>query len=498
MANVADRLLKGSLWVSVSRAVTNGLSTLSTIILAWYLLPSDFGVVAIATTILVIVQTVTDMSLNEALIRHPDPNESHFSAAWTLSAMRGAILSFVLAAISYPLAALYEEPRLPGIIIVLSLSVFVGGLANPKRIMLQRDLVFWQEFVLNVSQKIAGFVVTVAVAMIYHSYWALVVGVVVSQVVMVGASYLVMPFMPRIKFGHIREFLSFSIWITAGQIVNTLNWRFDYLLIGKFLDTSSIGFYSLGGTLAATPTREATAPLTAVIYPAFANVRSDVKRLAAAYQRSQALVTAIALPAGIGTAVVADPLVRLALGEKWLPVIFIMQALASVYAIQTLGSLSQPLGMALGKTKTLFFRDTQMLLVRVPIVTIGLVFWGLPGLIISRIFTGVFAAIVNMFVVKRFIDLPVSAQLWANFRALLSSAIMAACVLLLHSYLGTKSTPLDLAWQLGGLITAGAVSYCGSSLLLWVMMRYPDGPESEAAKIISKIVLKFRPARFKS
>ncbi len=233
--------------------------------------------------------------------------------------MRGAILSFVLAAISYPLAALYEEPRLPGIIIVLSLSVFVGGLANPKRIMLQRDLVFWQEFVLNVSQKIAGFVVTVAVAMIYHSYWALVVGVVVSQVVMVGASYLVMPFMPRIKFGHIREFLSFSIWITAGQIVNTLNWRFDYLLIGKFLDTSSIGFYSLGGTLAATPTREATAPLTAVIYPAFANVRSDVKRLAAAYQRSQALVTAIALPAGIGTAVVADPLVRLALGEKWLP-----------------------------------------------------------------------------------------------------------------------------------------------------------------------------------
>ncbi len=56
MANVADRLLKGSLWVSVSRAVTNGLSTLSTIILAWYLLPSDFGVVAIATTILVIVR----------------------------------------------------------------------------------------------------------------------------------------------------------------------------------------------------------------------------------------------------------------------------------------------------------------------------------------------------------------------------------------------------------------------------------------------------------
>ena len=117
-----------------------------------------------------------------------------------------------------------------------------------------------------------------------------------------------------------REFFSFSAWLTAGQIVNTLNWRFDYLLIGKMLGGTALGYYSVGSNLAMMPTREATAPLTQTIYPGFSSIRDDPARLAAAYQRVQALVAAIALPAGIGVAVIADPLVRLTLGEKWAPV----------------------------------------------------------------------------------------------------------------------------------------------------------------------------------
>jgi O-antigen/teichoic acid export membrane protein len=488
--SIADRLVTGSLWVSFSRIIVNGLSTLSTIILAWYLLPSDFGLVALATTMLAIVTTITELSLNEALIRHEDPEESHFSAAWTLGAARGLILCALFAAFAYPASLIYDEPRLFDVLLVLSLSLLINGFANPRRIMLQRDLIFWQEFVLNVAQKVAGFVATVAIAVIYQTYWALVIGTLVMQITNVVASYFILPFRPRITFSHMREFFSFSLWITAGQIVNTLNWRFDYLLIGKLLTGSALGYYSLGGQLAMTPTREATAPLTATIYPAFANVRHDPARLAAAYQRAQALLTAVALPAGIGMAVIADPLVRLVLGEKWLPVIFIIQALASVYALQTLGSLNQPLGMALGQTRTLFIRDAQMLLVRIPVITIGLVFWGLPGLIFSRVLTGLFSAFVNMIIVKRFISVSVSAQLWANFRALASSAVMAAGVTLADRSMGVETTHTGLVLQLAALICLGGVLYCGTSIFLWLVMDRPNGPETEVRKIAAKVLSK--------
>lgn len=490
MTNVTDRLVKGSLWVSLSRAIVNGLSSLSTIVLAWYLLPADFGLVALATTMLTIVTTVTDISLTQALIRHEAPSDSHFSAAWTLGATRGLVLCFLFAGFAYPASLLYNEPRLFGVMLALSLSLLLSGLTNPRRIMLQRDLIFWQEFVLNVVQKIAGFVATVAIAAIYQSYWALVIGTLVLQATNVVTSYLVLPFRPKITFKHSKEFLSFSVWLTAGQIINTLNWRFDYLIVGKLLDNAALGYYSLGSTLAMMPTRESTAPLTATIYPAFSNVRNDPKRLAQAYQRAQALLAAVALPAGIGVAVIADPLVRFALGEKWIPAIFVIQALSSVYALQTLGSLVQPLGMAMGRTRLLFVRDTQMLIVRVPIITIGLVFWGLPGLILSRVFTGLLSAAVNMFVVQKLIGVSMLDQLWANFRALASSAVMALGVYFASQHLGDADHKSLLAVHIGILVALGAILYCCTTFVLWMLMKQPTGPEMEVRRITSKILSK--------
>jgi O-antigen/teichoic acid export membrane protein len=291
-----------------------------------------------------------------------------------------------------------------------------------------------------------------------------------------------------------REFFSFSAWLTAGQIVNTLNWRFDYLLVGKLLGGSALGFYSMGSNLAMLATREATTPLTQTIYPAFAGIRDDAMRLAAAYQRAQAMLSAVALPAGIGVAVIAEPLVRLALGEKWAPVIPIIQALAAVYAVQTLGSLVQPLGMAKGETRLLFMRDTQMLFVRIPVIVAGLLFFGLPGVIFGRVFTGLFGAFVNMMLVKRFTGVTLRDQLFANTRSLISVGIMAAAVAFVSNRLGVSPEPITTAMQIMLLAALGGLLYCGSTLLLWLAMGRPQGPETEVAKIVAKIWSKLRPA----
>ena len=355
-----------------------------------------------------------------------------------------------------------------------------------------RDLIFWQEFVLNVSQKLTGFAVSVAIAMIYHSYWALVIGTLVSQVTNVATSYLVLPFRPSITFRHVREFFSFSAWLAASQIIVTLNFRLDNLLIGKVLGGTALGYYTVAGTLAIMPSREATLPLTQTIFPSFASIRNDPPRLAAAYQRVQALVSAIALPAGIGVATIADPLVRLGLGEKWVPAVYIVQALASIYALQTLGSLVRPLGMAKGETRALFMRDTQMLLVRVPIILAGLLLYGMPGVIFGRVFAGLISAFVNMYLVQRFIGVTVLKQLSANARALVSVAAMAACVSLASYYLPPAADTYALTTQLAFLVMLGALLYCGSTLLLWFLMNWPTGPETEILAIAGKVLARVR------
>lgn len=491
--SVSKRVIKGTAWLSAARAIANALAVLSTIVLARLLSPEDFGLIAVATTLMLVITEVTELSLSQALVRHAAPTREHFDTAWTLNALRASLLAIAFVAAGPFVAQIYKDERLVGVITALGCSMFIGGLANPRRVLLTRQLIFWQEFVLGVGQKLAGVVASIVVAFVYQSYWALVIGVLVTQATNVLISYTVLPFMPRPRLTHGKDLLSFSLWLTAVQIVNTLNWRFDTLFVGKVLGNVALGHYSVGSTLAAIPTRETTGPLRQTFFPAFSTMRDDAPRLTAAYQRAQAAVTAVALPAGIGAALVADPLIRLTMGDKWVPAIFIVQALALVYALQTLGSSVEPLGMAKGQPRLLFVRSFQMLLIRLPVVVGALLMFGMAGLVAARVFTGLLAALVNMALVRRLIGLPIMEQLRANSRALSSAAVMCAAALAVGHLLPDRSDALGLSIELVAIGTMALLSYGVATLWLWNRAGRPAGPEQDILQLLVRIKTKIFP-----
>lgn len=486
-----DKLAKGVLWLGAAKVIINLLALFSTLLLARLLTPEDFGLVALATTMLTIISAVTELSLASALIHHNDPTDTHFHTAWTLNLSRAVIVGILFCAAA-PIAAWgFKEPRLLNIMLVLGASVVMAGFNNPKTVMLTRNLVFWQEFVITVSQKFAGFLVGITIAIIYKSYWALVGGAIASQLIGIIVSYFIIPFRPKFSFTHAKELWSFSIWLTLGQIVNTINWRLDYMLIGGYLGRPALGYYSVGDNLAGMPTREVIGPLETTLFPGFTQIAHDNNRLKLAYRSAQSLITTIALPAGVGVALIAHPLVVLAMGAKWLPAVDVIQVLACVFAFQTLCSPVHPLAMAKGETKLLFHRDLLSFVIRVPTIIIGMYFWGLLGIIYARVLANVIGITINMHLVYRLIGTGILEQLFANTRSIVSVAVMSIGVITLEYFVGRDGTPLVLAIKIGAFATTGAMLYVSVHLALWFIAKKPTGPESEiinmALKIVSKI-----------
>ena len=296
--------------------------------------------------------------------------------------------------------------------------------------------------------------------------------------------------------------MSFSIWVGLGQAVNTINWRFDQLLAGYMLGNAQLGYYSVGDRLAVLPTREATQPLAQAVFPGFARLADDPPRLRAAYRRAQTALSAVALPAGVGFAVTAEPLVLLAMGEDWRPVIPVIQILASIFAVQTLATPVQPLAMGLGATRALFNRSVLTLAIRVPITVFGLLAGGLMGLLWARCATGLIGMAINMHLVTRLMAVPVLRQVTGNARTLAATAAMAAAT---HGA-GQALTPGDagtwpaLLLQAGGMIATGALVYPAAMLGLWFAAGRPDGPERDmihfggASLAAARLRLTARPA----
>jgi PST family polysaccharide transporter len=491
---IRDRLAKGAVWSLVSRASVNLISLVSTFILARLLTPEDFGLVALATTMLAVISSITDLSLANALIQHKDPQDDHFHSAWTLGILRSLIVGIGFAAAALPIANAYDDPRLLNVMLALALSAALTGMSNPKTIIFSRNLTFHQDFILQLSQKVVGFAVAVIVALITRSYWALVLSAIASQAANILVSYLLLPYRPRFRLTHTRELFSFSLWLTAGQVLNTINWRADYLLIGTYVGRPALGYYSVGDNLASLPTREAIMPITKVLFPGLARLAFEPDRLRSAYLSAQALMTAIALPIGVGFALCAEPLVRLALGATWAPVIPVIQGLSAIFALQTLSGGTQALMMALGQTRKLFFRDLMSFVIRIPLIVLGMVVAGLQGVIIARMVTGLIAIAINLYLVKETVNVTMWRQLSLNGRAMASVVVMAIAVAGVQTFFTSLDTSVLIA-KLAISIAVGAFTYGLCTYLLWTLQGRPKGPEAEALRGLRAVFAQFAKSR---
>jgi O-antigen/teichoic acid export membrane protein len=479
MEGVRKRLTIGAMWTAGGRVVSNLLGLLNTLALARLLTPDDFGLVALALVIYAIIQAITELSLSSALIQHKDPLREHYDTAFTLSIFRSLAIGLILLAAAWPLAAAYKDERLVGITCMLAVAALAGGLLNPKLVVYRRQLSFSQEIVAEFIKQVIGLVVAVSIALAFHSYWALVIGSLASQVAGVIISYILIPYAPRFSLKHWRNLFSFSSWLALSSGLNALNWRADQLALGAMMGNAPLGQYTVGDNLASLPVRESTAPISTVLFPAFSRLQDDPQRLRQAFLRSQRLLVATALPVGVGFALVAAPFINLVLGSQWTSAALVAQILSTVFAAHAFSMPVNPLAMGLGRTRILFVRDVVNIAVRYPLIFVGLFTGGLLGLLFARCVSGVISIAIDMYLARRLAGVGMLTQLVSSWRPLAATLNMAAAVWAVGALTGGAGI-LGLVL----MILAGGATYFGTTLVLWWATGKPAGPEREAMDVL--------------
>ncbi|NQX95085.1 MAG: oligosaccharide flippase family protein, partial [Erythrobacter sp.] len=358
-----------------------------------------------------------------------------------------------------------------------------------------RKLDFRQEFILTVTGKVVTFAFAVSVAVIYQSYWALVVGAIAGSFATLILSYVLISYRPRLSLAKWKDLLSFSIWLTLGTWVQTVNWRSTPLLFGYFLPTALLGQYRVGHQLMGRTVAQAVKPIKSILFPAFSRLQDDSKRLRKGYMRSQGAICLITLPVVAGVALVARDLVLLLVGEKWLPAVPVIQIYAVVQSLRALHNVNA-LAMATDNTKRLFFREVFLLMVRWPPILVG-IYLGRSdpySMLIGAMLGQIVSASLNTWWNMRLIAgiSPIQYLDHASFawRPILSVAAMIGSVLLASSVLPGASAPLELAARIAALSLLGAATYVGSLFAIWVFTGRGETIERELATIIRDLAKK--------
>ena len=472
------RVARGAAWIFGAGLFARSLGALNTIVVARLLVPDDIGLVAVATIVMQLLQGFSDIGAAQAVVKFQDAGRDDLDTLFTLSVLRGLLIAGLLVAGAPVAAHVYGDPRMTGVFLGVAAFPLLTGLVNPRFYEFERELVFSREFLLVVLQKLTGVIVSLAVAIVFRSYWAIILGLVSGAAAQLVLSYLMRPYRPRFTLRSFAKVFGFSGWLTAVGFMAALNNKLDVPILARMVGSAAGGFYFMGLQLSEMVTGEIAAPLTRAIYPGLAGLQRDVERMRRAFLKGVAALGAAAAPAALGFAFVADDFTTLVLGDHWARTAWVIKILAPVIGGQALFYAAQSYAMALGLTKLVFYRELAYFCVRLPVFVWATASYGLEGAVWAAAGVGMLRIALNLALYARASGHAFWEPLMSARRSLGAAAAMAAYFLLLRPHLGGLEA-LPIVLRLGLDIAAGAGVYLAAHWALWTAEGRPEGIERD-------------------
>ena len=492
--SIAQRAATGAGWIIAWRVATRNIGLLSTLILVRLLQPTDFGLVALATGFIGSVDALSAIGVQDALVRSAKVDRDLYNTGFTLAVARGALTATIIAAIAAPVATFFGDSRLQVVMLALSAGTLISAFENIGIVDFQRDLAFRKEFTMQLWSRVLGCSVTIGTAALWHSYWALIAGILAYRLVRLLMSYLMSPYRPHLAILAWRQLIGFSLWTWAQTMLYQARERLDGILIGRMSGTAEVGMFSIGYELGSLPTTELVEPLCRALFAGFASLHNASKSLSNLFLGAIGLGSLLILPAGVGISMVADPMVRLCLGEHWLSVVPVVQiiAISGITAIFTQSCAN--LLNAVGRPHMTLYAGLASTPIKLAGLLILVPIYGLTGAAVAQLLSVCADLVLLLWVTLPAIAVSMKQVIAATIRPIIASAVMAVVL-----------WQLDMAWtpshgqDVGEFIedaalrsVIGAIVYMTVLTTIWFAAGLPDGPERYSLSIIAGLYRRTR------
>jgi lipopolysaccharide exporter len=363
---LSKKVVKGGLWVFSLRILNRVLGFIRTIILARLLTPEDFGILGIAMLSISTLETFSQTGFQAALIQKKEHVKSYLDTAWTVSAIRSAILFLVLFFSAPLFSRFFNSPQANLVLKIIALNVLLSGFSNIGIVFFKKELDFQKQFVYEFSATLVDFTIAITLAYVLRSVWALVWGGLAANFVRLMFSYILHPYRPRmcVQKDQLTELFAFGKWVLTSGILVFLVTQGDDIFVGKLLGITALGLYQIAYTLSNLPASEITHVISQVTFPAYSKLQNDLPTLRTAYLKVLQLTAFVSFPLTAGIIVLAPQFIQILLGDKWMPAAPIVQVLALAGLLRSIAATAGYLFYALGKTKT----DTMLQLIRLAVL----------------------------------------------------------------------------------------------------------------------------------
>ncbi|MCD7850868.1 MAG: lipopolysaccharide biosynthesis protein [Parabacteroides sp.] len=324
-----EKTAKGLFLGGISNGVQQMLGVLFGIYLARILNAEDYGLISMLAIFSGIAGTLINSGFSVALTNKQDATHKDYNAVFWFTFFVGLFCYMALFLAAPLIAKFYDRPELTSLSRIIFVSFFINGCSVVSYTILFKKLMVKQQAQIDIVSMLLSGIVGVTLAMKEYAYWALALQNVTFICSSALLRFYLVPWKPTfsIDFTPLKGMFSFSVKLFFTNIFQQINNNLFSVLLGRFYNATQVGYFSQGQKWAVMGSQSICGMFCAVVQPVFVEVSGDKERELKVFRKMSRFGAFVSIPVMFGLAFVAKEFIFIALGNKWLPSVMILQIL---------------------------------------------------------------------------------------------------------------------------------------------------------------------------
>ncbi len=354
---LGQTLGRGASWMVGGTIATKLLNSVAQIILAYLLLDEDFGLVGLAGTVVALASLVQTAGLREILLHRQRHFHRWVNPAFWMSVTAGLLAGGLIAAFAPLSGVVYDTPTLPWLVLVFAAGAPLAAICTVPLVHLQLQLRFKAIASIAFTMAAVTTALTILLAWLGFGAWSFALPPLVVHPIrfVVALSLAGTPLRFKAQVRRWKYLIGDAGTTLAAGFFGTLTMQGDYFVLGLLYDKGVVGTYFFAFGLSRQVMTLLTQNLSTILLPAFSKLRDEPERQRAAFLRAVRTMLAVAVPLCLLQAALADPLLRLLFGDKWVEAIPILQVLSFGIATGMANTPAINLLQSHGRFRTVLF-----------------------------------------------------------------------------------------------------------------------------------------------
>lgn len=425
--SLKQKAAAGMVWTALQKYATMIIQFVSGIILARLLTPYDYGCIGMLSIFMVLAEAFIDGGFGSALIQKKRPTQEDYSTIFFWNIGMSFVMYTVLYITAPTISRFYKIPLLCDVLRVQGLVLFIYAFNIIQHNQLQKALNFKVLSIVTIITSLISLTVTIIMAYKGFGVWALVTQNLITAAIPAFVFWFFIKWRPSWTFSwaSFKELLSFGFYMFLTSLLNQFGQQIQGLLIGKVYNPSTMGYYSKAHSTEKLASTSIGSVMNQVTYPLYAEAQDDKTQLANMIKRITMTLSYITWPLMFIMLLCAKPIFVLLYSDRWLPSVPYFQVLCISGLAYCLQSVNNQSIAAIGKSRVMFIWTIVKRAVGIASIVVGLVLFGMKGLLAGVVLGTWFAYFVNISLVSKYIGYNWAEQLLNIMPIALASVVSA-------------------------------------------------------------------------